>query len=194
MATIAFHDREGQQLHAALSGSAAQLALWQLGATAGHWTLKPQAVSRTPQLAYARELHALSQRFHSVLTDRVRQRPGAQHGDPRDHHSVAWPDQRNEHVHADSEVRVLLEGRARYLLRAPAMGGWASVVCEAGDWLALPAGLPHSFEASPNVGVELLRLFAQPGGWVAERTAARAPANLLCWHETAEEAVLAQAA
>jgi 1,2-dihydroxy-3-keto-5-methylthiopentene dioxygenase len=42
--------------------------------------------------------------------------------------------------------------------------GWVSVVCEAGDWLALPPGLPHSFEASTCFGVELLRLFAKPGG------------------------------
>jgi 1,2-dihydroxy-3-keto-5-methylthiopentene dioxygenase len=194
MATITFHDREGQPLRPPLSGSAADAALWQLGACSGRWALRSQAVSGTPQLTYARELHALSQRFHSVMTDRVRQRTGAHRADPRDHHGVAWPEQRHQHVHADSEVRVLLQGSARYLLRSPRVGAWVSVICEAGDWLALPPGLPHSFEASTCFGVELLRLFAKPGGWLTERTASQAPAALLRWDEPSTAPALAWAA
>jgi 1,2-dihydroxy-3-keto-5-methylthiopentene dioxygenase len=151
-------------------------------------------VSSAPQLTYARELYALQDHVGSVLTDRVRQRPGAQGGDPRDHHRLAWPDQRHEHTHGAPEVRVLLSGQARYVLRAPVLGGWAVLVCEPGDWLALPAGLPHSFEASPTQGVDLLRLHVQAGAWEAERTAALLPQALVRWREAAPDEGLALAA
>ena len=194
MATITFHGRDGQALRRALSGSAADAALGHLGIAAGRWTPKAQAITQMPQLVHARELHELGQRFGIALTDRVRQRPGSHQSDPRDHHSVAWPEQRHEHIHDSREVRVLLRGRARYLLRAPAEGGWARVVCEAGDWLALPPGLPHSFEASAHAGVDLLRLFERPGAWQAVRTASHAPAALQRWEDEGLVSALAWAA
>jgi cupin superfamily acireductone dioxygenase involved in methionine salvage len=58
----------------------------------------------------------------------------------------------------------------------------------------LPPGLPHSFEASTCFGVELLRLFAKPGGWLTERTASQAPAALLRWDEPSTAPALAWAA
>ncbi len=183
MPIITCHDRDGLPLSGPLFGEEAQALLWQLGVQCGQWALKPQPISMTPMLTYARELLALQQQQHSVLTDRVRQRGGAQAGDPRDHHSVAWPEQRVQHTHDDAEVRVLLAGAARLVLRAPALGGWLTAQFQPGAWWVLPAGLPHSFEASPTRGVELLRLFSRPGAWVMQRAPVQAPVPLSRWHE-----------
>lgn len=186
MATMSFYDRNGVDIRRAVGGASAQAALWELGIASGRWAPKTHAVSQTPQLVYARELHQLQQDHASAFTDRVIQRPTAQRGDPRDQHRLAWPEPRAEHVHSDAEVRVVLRGCARWLVRAPVLGGWAAVTGEAGDWLVLPAGLPHSFEASATQGVEMLRLFARHGGWVHEPTAVRVPAALKPWNGQTE--------
>ncbi len=183
MSQVTFHEGDGSVIRSPVDGLRAKTALRELGIASGQWVLQANPVSQTPQLTYARELRQLRQLCDSVYTDRVRQRPGALRGDPRDHHSVAWPDQRDEHTHNDAEVRVILGGRARWVVRAPAVGGWITVTCEAGDWLALPAGLPHAFEASETRGVDLLRLFARPGGWVTERTSAEVPLCLQRWSD-----------
>jgi 1,2-dihydroxy-3-keto-5-methylthiopentene dioxygenase len=194
MPSLTLHDIDGAAARPPVNGIAAQHALRELGIASGRWALQAQPVSRTPQLTYARELQALQQRCASVLTDRVRERPHAQRGDPRQQLSAGWPDTRDEHAHGDAEVRVVLAGSARWLLRAPSAGLWLAVVAEAGDWLALPAGTPHTFEASASQGVDLLRLFARPGGWVPERTGARLPQRLARWDEAANTAALAWAA
>ena len=51
-----------------------------------------------------------------------------------------------------------------------------ALLCEAGDWVALPAGLRHFFDAGDEADFDALRLFTAPDGWVAQPTDAPAAA------------------
>jgi 1,2-dihydroxy-3-keto-5-methylthiopentene dioxygenase len=181
MATVAFFDRQARTPFERVGSDCAPAALRALDVQTGRWALQQRPVSSTPQLTYARELHALQRRYGTVLTDRLRARPLLLRRHAVGHES--WPELPDEHTHGDDEVRVVLEGGARFVLRAPGAGGWAVIECAAGDWVALPAGLPHAFKSSPAHGVDMLRLFSRPRGWVAERTGAAVPRDLLCWDQ-----------
>ena len=129
----------------------------------GRWDLRPQPVSGTPWLTYARELNALERRLGTAFTDRLRwpqRRPRLE---------AAWPEPEctHPHVHDDVEARVLLAGQARYLVADEAAGSWAVIDCQPGDWIVLPAGLPHLMQASAAAPVDMLRLFTRPRGWLA---------------------------
>ena len=183
MATITFHDKHGEPLKRFEAGAATKAALAQLDIASGTWALQPQPVSATPHLTYVRELQALQRRFGTVLTDHVQLpqlpmgRPGRNVHGPR----AAWPEPDDEHLHSDPELRVLLRGSVRYVLRAGVPAGWATVVCEPGDWLGLPAAMPHRFEPRPGEAVEVMRLFTRRAGGVAERTPRALPSRLARW-------------
>lgn len=192
MTSVTFFDRDSHATLEYLGADDAPAALRALDVQTGRWALRAQPVSSMPQLTYARELHALQRRFGSVLTDRVRGRPQLlrRHGDGGE----SWPELADEHTHHDDEVRVVLQGAARFLVRAPMAGGWALIDCLPGDWVALPAGLPHAFEAEPTQGVDMLRLFAKPRGWLAQRTGAAVPRELARLGTSRAQPVLALAA
>jgi 1,2-dihydroxy-3-keto-5-methylthiopentene dioxygenase len=167
------YDTRGHALGPAATGCAATQALSDLGIASGRWILHSQPVSSTPQLSYARELRVLQSRFSAVMTDRVRQRPdlrGVRSHKGREALTLSWPEPPHEHVHAEPEVRIVLEGRATFVVRDEPRRGWLSITCEPGDWLALPAGLPHVLQVSRIEGVDMLRLYSQPGGWLAQPT------------------------
>ncbi len=52
------------------------------------------------------------------------------------------------------------------------------LLCEAGDWVLLPAGVPHVFDAGAAPDVELLRLSAGTRGWFPWETGTPLPAAL----------------
>ena len=143
------------------SGPEAQLALASFGIQTGRWAQPVQRVSTQPQLTFAREWGALQRRFGTVLTDRVQLRPG-----PRG--ALLWPEPAGEHVHDDCEVRVVLEGRALFVVRAPFSGRTIAVLAEAGDWVALPAGLPHALDTGREPRLDMLRLFSRRQGRAAQ--------------------------
>lgn len=174
-------DADGQAAGASCGGDDALAALQALGVEAGSFERPTAVVSSTPMLSHARALLALQRRYGAVMTDHVRQRPwaGSKPFPPPHEHAPSWPEPDHEHRHEDREVRLVLQGRLRVLLRLPR--GHAAAVFEAGAWLALPAGLAHVAQASARTGVELLRLFAQPHGWVAQATGATLPRPLLAW-------------
>lgn len=157
--------------------------LRRLGIETGRWALQAQPVSATPQLAYAREVHALERRFGTVMTDRLRW----PHRRPR--LEAAWPEPESAdiHVHDDIEARMLLAGQARYIVATGAHDGWALIHCVPGDWIVLPAGLPHALLPSHDAPADMLRLFSRPRGWVAKPTGA-------AWPRQAEASPLAWAA
>jgi 1,2-dihydroxy-3-keto-5-methylthiopentene dioxygenase len=152
---------EGLILHDArgLSASAALLAPY--GVDAGHIDFEPDA-----DASQHREIAALHQRYGIRSSDRVNVRPG----DP------AWPALREkflgEHTHADLELRVFVDGRGIFHVRLPGLG--VAVLCEAGDWISVPAGLPHRFDGGQAAAFDALRLFTRPDGWVADFTGAPA--------------------
>jgi 1,2-dihydroxy-3-keto-5-methylthiopentene dioxygenase len=73
-----------------------------------------------------------------------------------------------EHTHSEDEVRFFVEGRGLFCLH---LGEEVlQVLCEAGDWIAVPAGTRHWFDMGPEPHVSALRFSDNPEGWVAQFT------------------------
>lgn len=112
----------------------------------------------------AAALAALHRRFGVRSADRVRLTPG----------DARWPQLRaglrRRHAHADHELRVFVRGRGLFDLPLPD-GRRAQLVCEAGDWLAVPPGVPHAFDAGRVPDVDVLRLFSTAEGGLPQPTA-----------------------
>lgn len=73
-----------------------------------------------------------------------------------------------EHTHSEDEVRFFVEGRGLFCLHLGA--AVLQVLCEAGDWIAVPAGTRHWFDMGPEPSFCALRFFDNPEGWVAQFT------------------------
>ena len=73
-------------------------------------------------------------------------------------------------------AHVFLQGTA--LLSVRTCEGFTGLLCEAGDWVLLPAGVPHVFDAGATPDVELLRLSAGTRGWFPWETGTPLPAAL----------------
>lgn len=116
------------------------------------------------------QLQALWQTFTPTFIDRVILAP--------DH--PAWdalrPQFIQEHHHDDAEVRLFLGGSAAFYLRAG--DDLLALLCDAGDWLYLPPGLAHGFDAGAKPDFDALRLFADPQGWQAHPTGREWPEKL----------------
>ncbi|MET4579255.1 hypothetical protein [Ottowia thiooxydans] len=132
----------------------------------GRWPLRPLDNGGLDELrsVYKQELNALADHFSLQSADRVTMAPGH----PR------WPELRGqfltEHRHADAEIRFFLGGAGLFYIRDA--DGFLGLLCEAGDWAALPAGLAHSFDAGEEPQFDAIRLFGAANGWVAEATGA----------------------
>ncbi len=73
-----------------------------------------------------------------------------------------------EHTHSEDEVRFFVEGRALFCLH---IGQEVlQVVCEADDWISVPAGTRHWFDMGAEPRFCALRFFENPEGWVASFT------------------------
>lgn len=73
-----------------------------------------------------------------------------------------------EHTHGEDEVRFFVEGRGLFCLH---IGHEVlQLICETGDWIAVPAGTPHWFDMGPEPRFCALRFFHNPEGWVARFT------------------------
>jgi 1,2-dihydroxy-3-keto-5-methylthiopentene dioxygenase len=73
-----------------------------------------------------------------------------------------------EHTHSEDEVRFFVEGRGLFCLHIGAEV--LQVLCEADDWIAVPAGTRHWFDMGPRPRFCALRFFHNPDGWVADFT------------------------
>ena len=74
----------------------------------------------------------------------------------------------DEHTHAEDEARVFVQGSGCFYLRTE--GRVYRVVCERGDVLSVPAGMPHWFDMGPQPRFTAIRLFTRPDGWVPAYT------------------------
>ena len=114
--------------------------------------------------AYAAELAELRQRLDVHSMDRLVLRPG--HPD--------WARLRRgflaEHTHGEAEIRLFLSGTGLFHVRHAQ--GFIGLLCEAGDWVSVPAGLPHAFDGGEQPDFDALRLFGGTEGWVARPTGA----------------------
>ena len=124
--------------------------------------LADDADQETILAAYAQEVAAVQQGGAYPTVDVIRMAP--------DH-----PDRQAlrqkflaEHTHAEDEVRLFVEGQGLFCLH---LGDEVlQVLCEADDWIAVPAGTKHWFDMGPAPRVCALRFFNTPQGWVAEFT------------------------
>ncbi|MEY4802323.1 MAG: Acireductone dioxygenase [Cyanobacteriota bacterium] len=73
-----------------------------------------------------------------------------------------------EHTHSEDEVRFFVEGRGLFCLHIGDLV--LQLLCEAGDWISVPAGTKHWFDMGPEPHFCALRFFDNPAGWVAEFT------------------------
>jgi len=73
-----------------------------------------------------------------------------------------------EHTHSEDEVRFFVEGRGLFCLH---LGDEVlQLICEADDWIAVPAGTRHWFDMGPEPSFCALRFFNNADGWVAAFT------------------------
>lgn len=171
MVALARFDNEGQWEETWVCDGLVRQNLAPTGAQFGRWPLRPlptAGVLDAVQAAYAQELADLGPGVQLHSADRVALAPG----------DARWPALRQqflaEHRHGDAEIRFFLSGTGLFYLRSGE--GFLGLLCEAGEWVALPAGLAHCFDAGEAPAFEALRLFGQPQGWVAQPTGAALPA------------------
>jgi 1,2-dihydroxy-3-keto-5-methylthiopentene dioxygenase len=138
-----------------------ELARW--GVRFERW--KPGVDSADPQVAYAPDVERLrAAGYHTVDVVRV-----APDGTDR-----SWPDRargmrekfRDEHTHAEDEVRFFASGSGVFYLRFS--GSIFAVLCEAGDLLGVPAGTRHWFDMGEDPAFTAIRFFKSPDGWVGD--------------------------
>lgn len=73
-----------------------------------------------------------------------------------------------EHQHAEDEVRFFVEGRGLFSLHIN--GEVLQLICEANDWIAIPAETRHWFDMGANPSYCVIRFFKKSGGWAASFT------------------------
>lgn len=110
--------------------------------------------------AYAQEIQAVQARGSYPTVDAIRMTP--------DHPDREALRQKflSEHTHAEDEVRFFVEGRGLFCLH---LGEEVlQVLCEADDWISVPAGTKHWFDMGAEPSFCAIRFFDNPEGWVAQ--------------------------
>ncbi len=72
-----------------------------------------------------------------------------------------------EHLHAEDEVRFVLEGEGIFDIRSDD-DRWMRVTVSAGDLIVVPAKRYHRFELTDAKHIRCVRLFQDQSGWVPE--------------------------
>jgi len=73
-----------------------------------------------------------------------------------------------EHTHAEDEARFFVEGAGLFVIHHN--GSVLSVLCEQGDLISVPAGMPHWFDMGSRPRFTAIRLYTSREGWVARFT------------------------
>lgn len=71
---------------------------------------------------------------------------------------------KDEHLHTDDEVRLVLGGEGVFEIRS-ADDTWMRVEVERGDLLVVPANCYHRFFLTPRKQIRCVRLFKDSSGW-----------------------------
>jgi len=118
----------------------------------------PEAVLQ----AYAAEIQRVQARGSYPTVDAIRMTP--------DHPDREALRQKflSEHTHGEDEVRFFVEGKGLFCLH---IGDEVlQVLCEADDWISVPAGTKHWFDMGSAPQFCAIRFFDNPDGWVAQFT------------------------
>lgn len=173
MVALARFDAEGQWQETWVCDGLVRQNLAAAGVQFGRWPLRALPSPTADGLAavqavYSEELAALGTQFTLHSADRLALAPD----------DLRWPALRHqflaEHRHGDAEIRFFLSGTGLFYVRSKQ--GFLGLLCEAGEWVVLPAGAAHFFDAGEAPDFDALRLFGQPQGRAAEPTGASLPA------------------
>jgi 1,2-dihydroxy-3-keto-5-methylthiopentene dioxygenase len=74
----------------------------------------------------------------------------------------------SEHTHSEDEIRYFVDGEGTFYFNLDDQV--VSVLCQKGDFLAVPSGYKHWFDLAPKYTVKAIRIFSNPEGWVANYT------------------------
>lgn len=112
--------------------------------------------------AYADEVAAVQGEGGYQTVDAIRLQPSHPDRDSLRRKFLA------EHTHSEDEVRFFVEGRGLFCLH---IGDEVlQVLCEADDFLRVPAGTKHWFDMGSAPRFCAIRFFDNPTGWVAQFT------------------------
>ena len=112
--------------------------------------------------AYAGEIAQVQQRGPYPTVDAIRLTPEHPERESLRRKFLA------EHTHSEDEVRFFVEGRGLFCLH---IGDEVlQVLCEAEDWISVPAGTRHWFDMGARPHFCAIRFFDNPEGWVAQFT------------------------
>ena len=98
---------------------------------------------------------------------------------------------RDEHTHAEDEVRFFAAGAGVFYLRLGA--SVYALRCEAGDLLSVPAGTRHWFDMGAEPRFTAIRFFASAEGWIGSFSGDPIARALPSFEELAAEALGAAA-
>ena len=112
--------------------------------------------------AYGESVAALKQAAGFVTADVIRVYPETPN------HAELRKKFLAEHAHGEDEARFFVEGSGLFTIHH--RGAVYCLLCEAGDLINVPAGVPHWFDMGPEPRFTCIRLFTTPEGWVARFT------------------------
>lgn len=136
-----------------------------VGVRWGRWAPGPEP--READATHAKAVNDLRRQLGAHVVERVRCVQNGCNGErPRP----------QELVSADAVACVFLLGTALLSVRTPT--GFVGLLCEAGDWVLLPADVPHVFDAGASPDVAFLRLSAGTRGWFPLHTTSPLPPGL----------------
>ena len=116
-------------------------------------------------VAYAREIGQVQAQGRYPTVDAIRMTPDHPERQALRQKFLA------EHTHSEDEVRFFVEGRGLFCLH---IGEEVlQVLCEADDWISVPAGTKHWFDMGSAPRFCAIRFFDNPEGWVAQFTGDR---------------------
>lgn len=168
MTAVATFDRQGHWLSTSVCERAACPLAASLGVRWGKWS---DGLDDTAPDADAQHQRALTQ-VRQLIGPHVSERLRFAHTAANDAVRPSLQELEGE----GAVAHVFLQGTV--LLSVRTGDGFTGLLCEAGDWVLLPAGVPHVFDAGATPDVELLRLSAGTRGWFPWETGTPLPAAL----------------
>ena len=165
-AADAGHSHHPMPEHLISDGALIQQELGERGIQFQRWPARaslPEGADQAAILAaYAEEVAAVQRDGGYQTVDAIRLQPDHPDRDSLRQKFLA------EHTHSEDEVRFFVEGRGLFCLH---LGDEVlQVVCEADDWISVPAGTRHWFDMGPEPQFCALRFFNNTEGWVAQFT------------------------
>ena len=127
-----------------------------------HTELPANASAEAVLAAYATEISRVQSRGAYPTVDAIRMTPEHPDRDALRQKFLA------EHTHREDEVRFFVEGQGLFCLH---IGEEVlQVLCEADDWISVPAGTKHWFDMGSAPQFCAIRFFDNAEGWVAQFT------------------------